>query len=439
MTEREDAGAAPLPVIPDVWEAYAGESGTIRIRDVKVILTAPDGIRLVVVKVETTEPGLYGLGCATFTQRPLAVKTAVEEYLRPFLIGRDVHNIEDIWQASYLSSYWRSGPVLNNAMAGVDIALWDIKGKIANLPVYQLLGGKNRDAATLYSHASGATVDEVEENVRALMAEGFTHIRAQVGVPGGATYGVSSKRAKEAGRRYSGRLEEAADERWNPSAYCRVVPKLFDHLRSTLGEEIELLHDIHERIAPIQAIQLAKDLEPYHLFFLEDPFAPEDNGYFPLLRQHSAIPIAMGELYVNQAEYVPLIKDRLIDFIRVHITDIGGITPARKLAALCEYFGVRTAWHGPGDVSPVGHAANLALDLAVPNFGIQEAHLFGERTKEVFPGCPEIRDGAMWSNERPGLGIDVNEALAAEYPFPAHPINGAWPEVRTANGSIIRP
>lgn len=429
----------PVPVIPDVWDAYAGESGVVRIRDVKVILTAPDGIRLVVVKVETTEPGLYGVGCATFTQRPLAVKTAVEEYLRPFLIGRDVHNIEDIWQASYLSSYWRSGPVLNNAMSGVDMALWDIKGKIANLPVYQLLGGKNRDAATLYSHASGATIAEVEENVRALMEEGFTHIRAQVGVPGGATYGVSSKRAKEAGRRYSGRLEEAAEERWNPSAYCRVVPKLFDHLRSTVGEDIELLHDIHERIAPIQAIQLAKDLEPYHLFFLEDPFAPEDNGYFPLLRQHSAIPIAMGELYVNQAEYVPLIKDRLIDFIRVHISDIGGITPARKLAALCEYFGVRTAWHGPGDVSPVGHAANLALDLAVPNFGIQEAHIFQERTREVFPGCPEIHDGAMWSNEQVGLGIDVNEALAAKYPFPEHPINGAWPEVRTANGSIIRP
>jgi len=260
-----------------------------------------------------------------------------------------------------------------------------------------------------------------------------------VGVPGGATYGVSSRRAKESGRRYSGRLEEAAEERWNPSAYCRVVPKLFDALRSRIGDEIELLHDIHERIAPIQAIQLAKDLEPYHLFFLEDPFAPEDNGYFPLLRQHSAIPIAMGELYVNQAEYVPLIAERLIDFIRVHISDIGGITPARKLAALSEYFGVRTAWHGPGDVSPVGHAANLALDLATPNFGIQEAHIFGERTKEVFPGCPEIHDGAMWSNERPGLGIDVDEELAARYPFPQHPINGAWPEVRTVNGSIVRP
>ena len=425
-------------VVAPAWDPFAGAGDPVKIRDVRVILTAPDGIRLVVVKIETSEPGLYGLGCATFTQRPLAVKTAIEEYLRPFLIGRDVHDIEDIWQASYLSSYWRSGPVLNNALSGVDQALWDIKGKIANLPVYQLLGGKNRASATLYAHASGADFDEVEENVRALMERGFTHVRCQVGIPGGATYGVSSKRAAS-GTSYTGQQQTVASERWNPAAYVRIVPRLFDELRHRLGEEVELLHDIHERIAPIQAIQLAKDLEPYRLFFLEDPFAPEDNGYFRMLRQHTTIPIAMGELYVNQAEYVPLIAERLIDFIRVHISDIGGITPARKLAALGEYFGVRTAWHGPGDVSPVGHAANLALDLAAPNFGIQEVHFFGERTQEVFPGCPEIRDGALWSNERPGLGIDLDEEKAAAYPFPEHPINGAWPEVRTATGAIVRP
>jgi mannonate dehydratase len=210
-------------------------------------------------------------------------------------------------------------------------------------------------------------------------------------------------------------------------------------MRSRIGWEVELLHDVHERVHPLQAIQLGKDLEQYKLFFYEDPFAPEDNGYFELLRQHTIIPIAMGELYVNQNDYVPLIKDRLIDFIRVHISDIGGITPARKLAALSEYFGVRTAWHGPGDTSPVGHAANLALDLACPNFGIQEAHIFRERTREVFPGCPEIRDGALWSNEKPGLGIDIDETEAAKYPLPDHPINGAWPEVRTRTGSIVRP
>jgi mannonate dehydratase len=240
------------------------------------------------------------------------------------------------------------------------------------------------------------------------------------------------------GQRYALHLDPG-NARWNADAYVRIVPKLFEHLRSALGDEVGLLHDIHERIPPVDAIKLAKRLEEYDLFFLEDPFAPEDNGYFPLLRQQSAIPIAMGELYVSQAEYVDLIKDRLIDFIRVHISDIGGLTPARKLAAFCEYFGVRTAWHGPGDVSPVGHAANLALDLSATNFGIQEVHEFGERTMEVFPGCPELRDGAMWSNELPGLGIDVDEDLAAKYPLPEHAINGAWPEIRSINGTVIRP
>jgi mannonate dehydratase len=255
-----------------------------------------------------------------------------------------------------------------------------------------------------------------------------------VAVPGTATYGVAGPATP--GQPYHLRLSQ---DHWDPAAYCRLVPRLFEHLRSTLGDGVELLHDVHERVAPIQAIGLARDLEQFRLFFLEDPFAPEDNGYFPLLRQQSAIPIAMGELYVNQAEYVPLIKDRLIDFIRVHISDIGGLSQARKLAAFCEYFGVRTAWHGPGDVSPVGHAANLQLDLSCHNFGIQEVHFFGERTRAVFPGCPEIRDGMLWSNEQPGFGIDLDEAEAARYPFPDHSLNGAWPPVRTPDGTVIRP
>jgi mannonate dehydratase len=427
----------PVPAVPPAWPAFGGDNA-IRIRDVRVILTAPDNIRTVVVKIETTEPGLYGIGCATFTQRPLVVKTAVEEYLRPFLIGRSVHDIEDIWQASYVSSYWRSGPVLNNAMSGVDMALWDIKGKIANLPVYQLLGGKVRQAAEVYVHASGSSFEEVEENVRVFMERGFRHIRAQVAVPGSATYGARPLADKKDGQKYAIHLD-LTDARWDPAAYCRLVPRLFDHLRSTVGDEVELLHDVHERVHPLQAIRLAEDLEPYRLFFFEDPFAPEDNGYFPMLRQHSTIPVAMGELYVNQAEYVDLIKNRLIDFIRVHLSDIGGLSPARKLAAYCEFFNVRTAWHGPGDASPIAHAANLALDLSCSNFGIQEATLWGDRTLEVFPGTPEIREGALWSNDRPGLGIDINEELALRYPFPEHRINGAWPDIRLRDGEVVRP
>jgi mannonate dehydratase len=395
----------------------------LRITDVRAICTAPEGIRLVVVKVETSDDGLYGLGCATFTQRPYAVVTAVEQYLQPFLVGRDPDDIEDIWQAATVSSYWRSGPVLNNALSGVDMALWDIKGKRAGMPVYQLFGGKSRRAATVYVHAGGRDFGDVEERVREYLENGFRHVRCQIEVAGHAAYGTGG----------------AASRPWEPRPYCRLVPRLFEHLRERLGDEVELLHDVHERVPPIMAIQLAKDLEPYGLFFLEDPFAPEDGEYLRLLRGQSSIPIAMGELYVNQHEYVPVVRDRLIDFMRAHISSIGGLTPARKLTALCELFGVRTAWHGPGDLSPVGHAANLQLDLSCANFGIQETPLFGDVMREVFPGCPEIRDGAMWSNELPGLGVDLDEALAAKYPFPDDPYNGGWPEVRRADGTVVRP
>ncbi len=424
------------PIVPDAWECYHAEGKeAVRIRDVKVILTAPDGIRLVIVKVETTEPGLYGVGCATFTQRPLTVVTAIEEYLKPFVVGRDVNDIEDIFQTAFLSSYWRGGPVLHNALSGIDMALWDIKGKLAGMPVYQLFGGKVRDAAPVYVHASGMDFQEVEDSARAFMEQGFRYIRCQVAVPGSSTYGVG-KKASSAKNAYH--LDPKQDP-WDPNAYVRIVPQLFDHIRGALGDEVELLHDIHERVAPIQAIGLAKDLEQFRLFFLEDPFSPEDNGYFRMLRQQTSIPIAMGELYVNQQEYVPLVSERLIDFMRVHISDIGGLSMARKLAAYCEFFAVRTAWHGPGDASPVAHAANLALDLSCSNFGIQESYLFPERTKAVFPGCPEIRDGRMWSNEGPGLGIDIDEQEAAKYPFPEHSLNGAWPPVRLWDGTVQRP
>lgn len=445
----DGTAALPEPVIPQPWEPTGGMPA-LRITNVKTVLTAPDGIRLVVVKIETSEPGLYGLGCATFTQRPLAVKVAVDDYLAPMLIGRDPNDIEDIWQAGFVSGYWRSGPILNNALSGVDQALWDIKGKRAGMPVYELFGGKCRAAASLYAHASGNDVEELEEAVRRYIDQGYRYVRCQMGVAGYSTYG--------GGRAYSGgRPRGAADgaprppadarERllrqtrlpWEPTPYCRQVPRMFERLRGTFGDTVELLHDVHERIPPIQAVQLAKDVEPYHLFFLEDALAPEDVDYFRMVRQQTSTPIAMGELFVNVNEYLPLVRDRLIDFMRVHISDIGGLSPARKLAALCEYFGVRTAWHGPGDVSPVGHAANLQLDLACYNFGIQEQTVFGERTREVFPGCPEIRDGSFWSNGKPGLGIDLNEDLAAKYPFPEHPINGAWPPVRRRDGTVVRP
>ncbi len=407
----------------------------LKITDVKTILTAPNGIRLVIVKVLTSEPGLYGLGCATFTQRPMAVATAVDEYLKPFLIGKDPDRIEDIFQSAFVSSYWRNGPVLNNALSGVDMALWDIKGKRANMPVYQLLGGKCRHAAALYAHASGRDLEETTENVRKYMEEGYRHVRAQVAIPGYSTYGAGGGTSK----RKTWPPINPDQQTFEPTPYVNTVIKLFDHLRSQLGDEIELLHDVHERIPPIQAITLAKELEKYRLFFLEDVFAPEDIEYLRILRQQTSTPIAISEHFNNASEYVPMIKDRLFDFIRVHLSQIGGISPGRKLASLCDHFGIRTAWHGPGDVSPVGHMANLALDLSCYNFGVQEQHVFRQETQDVFPGCPRIKDGYLWPNDLPGLGIDINEELAAKFPFPEHPLNGGWPPVRRLDGTVIRP
>ena len=414
----------------------------LKITDVKTFLTAPNRIRLVVVKVLTSEPGLYGLGCATFTQRAKAVVTAAEEFLRPFLIGKDPDHIEDIWQSCYMSSYWRNGPVPNNALSGVDQALWDIKGKRANMPVYQLLGGKCRFAVDLYAHASGPSFQAVEESGRKWMDQGYRHVRVQVGIPGLSTYGAGARAAAgEAGEEGPpppvGRPRRGV---WEPGPYVRTLPKLFEHLRNKLGDEVELLHDVHERITPAQAIALCKELEKYRLFFLEDPVAPEDIGYFRVIRSQCSTPLAMGELFNSPHEFVGLITERLIDFIRIHISQIGGLTPARKVAALAEWFNVRTAWHGPGDVSPVGHCANIALDLAAYNFGIQEQTVFGKETQEVFPGCPRIKDGYFWANEAPGWGMDLNEKLAAKYPPTSDtPFDYSWGSQRRRDGTIIRP
>jgi mannonate dehydratase len=406
----------------------------LQITDVKTILTAPAGIRLVVVKVLTSEPGLYGLGCATFTQRPRVVETAIDKYLKPFLLGKDPLRIEDIWQSCHLSSYWRNGPVLGNALSGVDMACWDILGKRAGLPVYQLLGGKCRRAVDTYRHAHGKTFQEVEQAVQRFTAQGYRHVRVQVAIPGVSAYPTRTSpnedKAKANARTYT----------WEPRAYARTVPRLFEHLRKQLGDEVELLHDMHERLPPILAIQMAKDLEPYKLYFLEDPFASEDVGYFSKMRQQTSTPIAMGELFNNPNEYVSLISERLIDFIRIHLSQIGGLTPARKVASLCEFFGVRSAWHGPGDVSPVGHAANVHLDLAIPNFGIQEAREFTQAERDVFPGCPELKDGYYWANDRPGLGIDLDEKLAARFPIGDDPpFDYHWGNLRRRDDTVTKP
>jgi mannonate dehydratase len=432
---------APPPPAPARPPAPRGLPA-IRIRDVQTILTAPNRIRLVVVKVVTDQPGLYGWGCATFTQRALVVQTAVDQYLKPFLVGRRVDEIEDIWQSSYVSSYWRNGGVLFNAISGVDIALWDILAKRANLPLYQLLGGKVRHGADCYYHASGRDFQEVEDNARKGIELGFRHVRVQGGVPGLATYGAarsgSAGAATEAAEPVGPTAPRAV---WESAPYVRMLPKLFEHLRTKLGDEVQLLHDVHERVQLNEAINLCKALEPYRLFFLEDPFPPEDNAWFRQLRQQTSIPIAMGELFNTVQEYLPLISERLIDFIRIHISQIGGLSPARKVAALSEFFGVRTAWHGPGDASPIAHAAQLALELATYNFGIHEGGNFPEATREVFRGAPVQQDGYMIASDAPGHGVEVDEKLAAKYPFPPGPPNFdySWGTTRRRDGTVIRP
>jgi mannonate dehydratase len=414
----------------------------LKITKVRAILTAPARIRLCVIKVETSEPGLYGLGCATFTQRIRTVVTAANEYLAPFLLGKDPDNIEDIWQSMYQSSYWRNGPVLINALSGVDAALWDIKAKRAGMPLYQLLGGKCRIAVPVYRHASGTTHEAVLERARQFISEGARYIRIQVGVPGQALYGTGGATGASTNSVSSSLPKEGhfAGDMFEPAAYRRTVAKLFKFMRENLGDEIELLHDMHERLNPMDAINVCKEVEQYHPFFMEDPFSPEDVGYFKILRQQCATPVSMGELFNNPNEYVDIIKDRLIDYIRCHLSQVGGVSMARKIAALCEFFRVRTAWHGPGDTSPIGHAAHVHLDLATTNFGIQEFGGFNDATKEVFPGCPELKNGMLWCNEKPGLGIDMNEELAAKYPIRDDPpFDLGWGRLRDRDGTIRRP
>lgn len=411
-------------------EAYAQATQglpPLRVTNVKCIRVR----NLNVVKVETSEPGLYGLGCATFQQRPLVVATAVDEYLSHFAKGRNADNIEDMWQTAYTSSYWRNGPVLNNALSGLDQALWDIKGKRANMPVYQLLGGKCRFAVPCYTHCGGNDLQQVEQSVHRAMQQGFRYIRIQLGGYG-APHLSKTPHFRKAG------FGLPSDQFMDPGPYLRAVPKMFEHVRKTCGDQVQLLHDVHERVPPIDAINLIKQLEPYRPFFIEDPFPPESNHYFTLLRQQTSVPIAMGELFNNPHEWLGLISHRLIDFIRVHLSQVGGLTVARKIAALAEWFNVRSAWHGPGDVSPVGHSANAHLDLAISNFGIQECVRFSPELQEIFPGCPTVKDGYMFVNEAPGLGVDINESLAAKAPRRGSG-EGIWGPIRRRDGSHVRP
>ena len=411
------------------------------ITDVKVILTAPEGINLLVVKVETNQPGLYGLGCGTFAYRHLAVKCLIEEYLRPLVVGRDVHAIEELWQLMHQNAYWRNGPIENNAISGIDMALWDIKGKLANMPLYQLFGGKVREAVPIYRHADGKDLSELCDNIQKYREQGITHIRCQSGGYGGGGYGQAPAHAPS----------HAPDGVYlDARKYMRETVKMFDGIRSRVGFDVELCHDVHERLKPTDAIRLAQALEPFDLFFLEDAIPLEEGEWIRQLRDKTNIPLAQGELFNHPFEWRNLIAERLIDYIRVHLSQVGGITPARKLQLFAEQYGVRTAWHGPGDMSPLAHAANIHIDLASRNFGVQEwsgteppnfviQELKGPREAllDVFPGLPQFKQGYVYANDLPGLGVDIDEVQAARYPCDSGVTT--WTQTRLMDGSLQTP
>lgn len=415
-----------------------------RITDIRVVACCPTTENLVLVRVETSEPDLYGWGDATFTQRHSAVVQAIEDYLRPLLIGRDARQTTELWHLMHHNSYWRGGPVLNNAISGIDTALWDIKGKLAGLPVYELIGGKVRPAAAVYRHASGSSAEDVLDNVQAYMDAGVRHVRIQQSGKGKTPARKKNLELKAAtagygGSGYTGPKPDGALEGAyiDPAAYIEEVDTLIGMARERFGNALEIVHDTHSRLMPPDAIRLAKRLEKHRLFFLEDVLAPEQMAYLPRLRAATTTPLAIGELFTSPEQWVGPVTRHELDFLRMHLSAIGGMTPALRAAQHAAMHDVRTAWHCPKDIAPIGVAMNLHLDVAMPNFGIQEFSAFTDPERAIFTGLPELREGFLYPVDRPGWGIDVNEDAAAKYP--ASPEIPLWTQVRGPDGSLIRP
>jgi mannonate dehydratase len=384
----------------------------MKITDARVIITCP-GRNFVTLKL-TTEDGLTGLGDATLNGRELAVASYLDDHVIPCLIGRDARRIEDTWQYFYKGAYWRRGPVTMSAIAAVDTALWDIKAKAANMPLYQLLGGASREAVLVYAHANGADVESAVRAVAHHLDLGYTAIRVQSGVPGlASTYGVT----RGPGRYEPAEKGRVSESRWSSEAYITFVPKLFERIRAEFGDDIHLLHDVHHRLTPIEAARVGKALEPHRLFWMEDPTPADLQDGFRLIRQHTVTPIAVGEVFNSIFDCQQLIKEQLVDYIRATVVHAGGITHLRKIAALAEVHQVRTGCHGATDLSPVCMAAALHFDLSVHNFGIQEHMPHTEETDQVFPHEYTFQDGMMHPGDAPGLGVDLDEDLAAAYPY----------------------
>jgi mannonate dehydratase len=388
----------------------------MKITAAKLIICSPDR-NFVTLRIDTDE-AIYGLGDATLNGRELAVASYLQDHVLPCLIGRDPFQTEDIWQYLYRGAYWRRGPVTMSAIAAVDVALWDIKGKALNTPVYNLLGGQSRQGCLVYTHANGADIAEALDSVRKHMAEGYLAVRAQAGVPGVASsYGVP-----KAGQPYEPAERDTvgglpSESLWSSERYLNFAPTLFEKLRVELGPDVHLLHDVHHRLTPIEAARLGKSLEPYHLFWMEDPTPAELQAGFELIRQHTTTPIAVGEVFNSIWDAHDLIRHQLIDYIRMTIVHGGGITHAKKTADFAALYNVRTGFHGATDLSPITMAAALHFGLAIHNFGIQEHMHHSKLTDEVFPHNYTFNAGYMHPGNAPGLGVEIDEELAAKYPY----------------------
>ncbi|GAA4690696.1 mannonate dehydratase [Promicromonospora umidemergens] len=402
-----------------------------------VIVTSPDR-NFVTLKV-TTDDGLTGLGDATLNGRELAVVSYLRDHVAPLLIGSDAHRIEDTWQLLYRSAYWRRGPVTMAAVAAVDVALWDIKAKAAGMPLYQLLGGASRSGLLSYGHASGKTLDELFDSIREHLELGYRAVRVQTGVPGlKSIYGIASNATFEAnsGVRYdhepAQRGARPAEEDWDTRSYLRHVPGVFEAVRNEFGPELPLLHDGHHRMTPIQAARLAKSLEPYDLFWLEDVTPAENQEALRLVRQHSTTPLAIGEIFNTVWDYQTVIREQLIDYVRSAVTHTGGITHLRKVLDHAAQYQIKSGMHGPTDISPVGMAAAMHLGLSIHNFGIQEYMQHGARTNEVFRQSFTFSGGMLHPGDAPGLGVELDVDEGGKYPYE----RAYLPYNRLADGTV---
>jgi mannonate dehydratase len=348
----------------------------------------------------------------------------LRDHVVQLLIGRDAHKIEDTWQFLYRSAYWRRGPITMAAIAAVDMALWDIKGKAAGMPVYQLLGGASRRGLMAYGHASGKDLPEIFDSVRSHLAQGYRAIRVQSGVPGlNAIYGIASQAAgtKDSDIRYdhepARRGARPTEEDWDTRSYLRHLPTVFEAVRNEFGPELPLLHDGHHRMTPIQAAKLGKSLEPYDLFWLEDCTPAENQEALRLVRQHTTTPLAIGEIFNTVWDFKDLIREQLIDYVRGAVTHMGGISALKKTLEYAAQYQIKSGMHGPTDISPVGMAAAMHLGLSIHNFGIQEYMQHSAATNSVFQQSFTWEGGLLHPGDQPGLGVTLDVDEAGKYPY----------------------